>query len=73
MRGRTVRHLHAGYADGLGSTSGAQPSPRMAEVREALAGNLCRCTGFMRIFDSVHFAAAMLKDEKDLAETHYAR
>jgi len=29
------------------------PRPAMAEIREALAGNLCRCTGFMRIFDSV--------------------
>jgi aerobic-type carbon monoxide dehydrogenase small subunit (CoxS/CutS family) len=25
----------------------------MAEIREALAGNLCRCTGFIRIFESV--------------------
>ena len=29
------------------------PHPDMAEIREALAGNLCRCTGFMRIFESV--------------------
>jgi aerobic-type carbon monoxide dehydrogenase small subunit (CoxS/CutS family) len=30
----------------------------MAEIREGLAGNLCRCTGFIRIFDSVIAAAA---------------
>jgi aerobic carbon-monoxide dehydrogenase small subunit len=34
------------------------PHPSMAEVREGLAGNLCRCTGFIRIFDSVIAAAA---------------
>lgn len=34
------------------------PQPNLAEIREALAGNLCRCTGFKRIFDSVIAAAA---------------
>jgi aerobic-type carbon monoxide dehydrogenase small subunit (CoxS/CutS family) len=34
------------------------PHPTMAEIREGLAGNLCRCTGFIRIFDSVIAAAA---------------
>jgi carbon-monoxide dehydrogenase small subunit len=34
------------------------PHPTMAEIREGLAGNLCRCTGFMRIFESVVAAAA---------------
>lgn len=29
------------------------PHPSEAEVRAALAGNLCRCTGYMRIFESV--------------------
>ncbi len=34
------------------------PHPDMAEIREGLAGNLCRCTGFVRIFESVVAAAA---------------
>lgn len=34
------------------------PHPTMPEIREGLAGNLCRCTGFMRIFESVIAAAA---------------
>jgi carbon-monoxide dehydrogenase small subunit len=34
-----------------------QPYPSEAEIREALAGNLCRCTGFVRIFESVVAAA----------------
>ena len=29
------------------------PRPTMAEIREGLSGNLCRCTGFVRIFESV--------------------
>jgi len=34
------------------------PHPELPEIREALAGNLCRCTGFMRIFASIQAAAA---------------
>ena len=29
------------------------PSPTDLEVREAISGNLCRCTGYVRIFDAV--------------------
>jgi carbon-monoxide dehydrogenase small subunit len=40
------------------------PHPNMAEIREGLAGNLCRCTGFIRIFDSVVAAATQDATEK---------
>ena len=33
------------------------PNPTDAEIHEGLAGNLCRCTGYMRIFESVKQAA----------------
>ena len=33
------------------------PSPSDAEIREALAGNLCRCTGYEKILDAVRMAA----------------
>jgi carbon-monoxide dehydrogenase small subunit len=29
------------------------PEPSEAEIRNGLAGNLCRCTGYMKIFESV--------------------
>ena len=33
------------------------PRPTMEEIQEGLAGNLCRCTGYMRIFEAVEQAA----------------
>ena len=42
------------------------PAPNMAEIREGLAGNLCRCTGFIRIFDSV--IATIATNAKSLQE-----
>jgi len=33
------------------------PNPSRPEIREALAGNLCRCTGYQKIIDSVEQAA----------------
>jgi carbon-monoxide dehydrogenase small subunit len=35
-----------------------QPAPGDAEIREALAGNLCRCTGYEKIMEAVRLAAA---------------
>jgi len=34
-----------------------KPRPTLEEVREALSGNLCRCTGYMQIFEAVADAA----------------
>jgi carbon-monoxide dehydrogenase small subunit len=39
---------------------GENPSPDEAEVREALAGNLCRCTGYQKIVDAVLDAAGRM-------------
>ena len=33
------------------------PDPTEDEIREALSGNLCRCTGYQKILDAVHLAA----------------
>lgn len=37
-----------------------QPNPSEAEIRDALSGNLCRCTGYVKIIESVQAAAASL-------------
>jgi carbon-monoxide dehydrogenase small subunit len=37
---------------------GRNPEPSDGEIREALAGNLCRCTGYEKILDAVRMAAA---------------
>jgi carbon-monoxide dehydrogenase small subunit len=34
------------------------PSPTEEQTREALAGNLCRCTGYEKILDAVRLASA---------------
>jgi carbon-monoxide dehydrogenase small subunit len=34
------------------------PQPREDEIREALSGNLCRCTGYQKILDAVLAAAS---------------
>jgi aerobic carbon-monoxide dehydrogenase small subunit len=49
------------------------PHPGMDEIREGLAGNLCRCTGFVRIFESVLAAAARQSLEPAAEEAHHAR
>jgi carbon-monoxide dehydrogenase small subunit len=38
--------------------------PSELEAREALAGNLCRCTGYEQIIDAVHRAAAQLRERR---------
>lgn len=46
------------------------PHPSMAEIREGLAGNLCRCTGYIRIFESVVAAAAHVDDTQTQEAPH---
>jgi aerobic-type carbon monoxide dehydrogenase small subunit (CoxS/CutS family) len=41
----------------------ANPSPSREEIKEALAGNLCRCTGYIKIYEAVELAAAVLRGE----------
>ena len=38
------------------------PTPSDLEIREALAGNLCRCTGYEKILDAVRLAAERVRE-----------
>jgi aerobic-type carbon monoxide dehydrogenase small subunit (CoxS/CutS family) len=78
-RGAELHPLQAAFADLGGSqcgycTSGMlmtakalldkEPAPSRERIREALAGNLCRCTGYQQIWESVEAAARALREEK---------
>ncbi len=41
------------------------PAPSREEIREALSGNLCRCTGYAKIYDAVEAAASELAGGAD--------
>lgn len=46
----------------------ANPHPSRDQIREALSGNLCRCTGYLQIFEAVE--AAMVKIAEEGKESH---
>jgi carbon-monoxide dehydrogenase small subunit len=40
----------------------SNPNPSESEIRDAISGNLCRCTGYQHIIDAVKLAATMMND-----------
>jgi aerobic-type carbon monoxide dehydrogenase small subunit (CoxS/CutS family) len=77
--GSRLHPLQAAFADLGGSqcgycTSGMlltaqaflarNPTPTRDEIREALSGNICRCTGYQQIFDAVAAAAEVMRDAR---------
>src|SRR4029079_12869431 len=80
-RGPNLHPLQAAFADFGGSQCGyctpgvimtakalldRNPNPSRDEIREATAGNLCRCTGYQQITEPIEDAAAQLRNEKAL-------
>ncbi|MBT3558362.1 MAG: (2Fe-2S)-binding protein [Rhodospirillales bacterium] len=43
------------------------PEPSLEDIKRGLSGNLCRCTGYTRIFEAVQVAAEELRREGDVA------
>lgn len=58
-----MRLLHAGNGDERQGTAGQDKTlhPSDEEIREALAPNLCRCTGYYKIEEAVREAARRLE------------
>src|SRR5437868_15089134 len=78
-RGPQLHPLQAAFSDFGGSQCGyctpgvimtakalleRNPSPTRDEIKEATAGNLCRCTGYQQIADAIEDAAAKLRAER---------
>jgi len=78
-KGTELHPLQAAFADVGGSqcgycTSGmvmtakalldSEPAPSRERIKEALSGNLCRCTGYQQIWESVEEAARVLREGK---------
>ncbi len=41
------------------------PDPSDEEILAALEGNLCRCTGYVKILEAVHYAAELMRQERN--------
>ncbi len=65
-RRNAVRLLHARHpGQRPRRCSTATPTPARHEIREALVGNLCRCTGYIRIIEAVKMARAARRRRDD--------
>ena len=75
-RGNELHPLQAAFADLGGAQCGyctpgilmtakalldKEPNPSRERIREAISGNLCRCTGYQQIYESIEEAARRMK------------
>jgi aerobic-type carbon monoxide dehydrogenase small subunit (CoxS/CutS family) len=42
----------------------SNPRPSRDQIKDVLAGNLCRCTGYIKIYEAIELAAARMRGEK---------
>jgi carbon-monoxide dehydrogenase small subunit len=79
--GKDLHPLQEGFADFSGSQCGyctpgmlmslvallkENDSPTRDEIKEHIGGNLCRCTGYVKILEAVEWAAAKLRGEEPI-------
>jgi aerobic-type carbon monoxide dehydrogenase small subunit (CoxS/CutS family) len=77
QRGDMLHPLQAAFADLGGAQCGyctpgilmtakalleQEPNPSRERIREAVSGNLCRCTGYLQIYESIEEAARRLRE-----------
>lgn len=77
-RGSELHPLQAAFADLGGAQCGyctpgilmtakalldAEPNPSRERIREAVSGNLCRCTGYQQIYESIEEGARRMREE----------
>jgi len=41
-----------------------EPNPSRERIKEAISGNLCRCTGYQQIYESIEEAARTMQESK---------
>ncbi len=78
-RGSELHPLQAAFADLGGAQCGyctpgilmtakalleKEPNPDRERIREAVSGNLCRCTGYQQIYESIEEGARRMREEK---------
>ena len=68
VRKRGLQRVQLGAAgepfDGVDAPAAAleaEPDPSRERIREAISGNLCRCTGYQQIVDAIERAAAEMR------------
>jgi carbon-monoxide dehydrogenase small subunit len=54
-----------GFVVAVAELLARDPSPSEDDVREALSGNICRCTGYQKILDAVFLASAQMRGGSD--------
>jgi carbon-monoxide dehydrogenase small subunit len=47
------------------------PNPTRAEIREAISGNLCRCTGYQQVIDAIEVTAQQRQKQDGKAQVHH--